>query len=296
MKHIFVVNTFGKDNVVDIYRKIKSVAERHGLDYEIEMNSRHLSTDIILKSYQKGQNIIYAVGGDGMINKVLNSIVGTDNILSYIPYGTGNDLDKTVIETLEDEYNDVDIAKINDKYFINVACFGIDADIANDERFIHNKMIPKSQRYNAGVLYHFLKYKPRHMKVKFEDETIDDKFSTVVVANARYYGGGYKIGASSLIDDGKLNVYLADDLNKISMAKLITSTRDGSHENNKHVRKILTDKLTIECDNIIGSNIDGEAFEGETFNIEVIRKGIKLYHNQELKEDILGGHIKAIKL
>ena len=52
----------------------------------------------------------------------------------------------------------------------------------------------------------------------------------------------------------------------------------------------------IAIGNIIGSNIDGEAFEGETFNIEVIRKGIKLYHNQELKEDILGGHIKAIKL
>ena len=52
-----------------------------------------------------------------------------------------------------------DVAQINDKYFINIACFGIDADVGNNTKIIKNKLIPIKQRYNASLIYTFFKYK-----------------------------------------------------------------------------------------------------------------------------------------
>lgn len=287
MKYIFLLNSFGKRNIKDIYQKIDVAAKNLNIDYKIEVNSDNQSTEEILEKYKDTKNIIVAVGGDGMINKVLNSIVGTNNILGYIPYGTGNDLDKTVKETLPSGENKIDLVKINERYFINIACFGIDAEIANDDSFIHNRFIPRKERYNAGVVYHFLKYTPKKMEIRINDEIIDDKFTTVVACNARYYGGGYKIGPTSLINDGVLEVYMLKELAKIKMAKTILSTKEGNHINSPYVRQIKTQSLTIKSPNEISSNIDGEILTANTFNIDIIHNGIDIYNNQDLIEKVL---------
>ena len=287
MKYIFILNAFGKESVFSLYQDIRLVAGSMGIDYKIEVNSENKSTEQILKKYQDTRDIIVAVGGDGMINKVLNGIIDTDNYFSYIPCGTGNDLDRTVKETLKQGYSFVDAIKINDRYFINNACFGIDADIANDESYIHNEYIPKSMRYDAGVLHHFLKYKPRHLEVLVNNERYEDDFTSVIVCNGRYYGGGYKIGPTSCLNDGLLELYLIEKLNKIGMASAILSTKNGKHEGNKHLKKIKADSLVINSDVFMDANIDGEKITDKTFKIELIPNKIKLLNNQILIEKVL---------
>ena len=287
MKYIFILNSFGKRDIKDIYQKIEIVSKNLNLNYVIEVNDNNLSTEQILSKYKNTRNIIVAVGGDGMINKVLNNIVGTNNMLSYIPYGTGNDFHKTVKESLTDGRNTIDLVRINDKYFINIACFGIDADIANDDSFIHNKFIPRNLRYNAGVIYHFLKYKAKSLEIAFDNEIIEDKFTTIAVCNAKYYGGGYKIAPKSIVNDGLLEVYLVKELDKLNMVKTILSMKDGSHEQSPYVRKIRTDSLMISSKQPINSNIDGEVLTSTEFEIEVLPKEIEIFNNQELIEKVL---------
>lgn len=287
MKYIFILNSFGKRNIKDIYQKIDIVSKSLNLNYAIEVNNSNLSTDDILKKYRDTRNVIVAVGGDGMINKVLNGIVNTNNMLGYLPFGTGNDFHKTVKETLVDGRNPIDLVKINDKYFINIACFGIDADIANDDSFIHNKFIPRNLRYNAGVIYHFLNYKAKNMEIMIDSQIIKDNFTTVAVCNARYYGGGYKIATNSILNDGLVEVYLVKELDKIPMAKTILSMKDGSHEKSPYVKKIRTDSLVISSDKEISSNIDGEILTAKEFEINVLPNEIEIFNNQELIEKVL---------
>jgi len=44
------------------------------------------------ESIKEGANIIVACGGDGTINEVASSLVGTDIKLGIIPLGSGNGL------------------------------------------------------------------------------------------------------------------------------------------------------------------------------------------------------------
>ena len=283
MKYIFLLNRFSLKKKLDfVSNKIKNIAEDKELDYIIEVNSLEESTEDILEKYKNSKNIIIAVGGDGTINRVLNSIVGTENILGFIPYGTGNDFYKAALELLDDGINEIDLGKINDKYFINVVCFGIDADIGNNENIIHSKIIPEKQRYNLSLVYHFAKYKVRDMKVTIGDNIYSDSYTTVCVCNGRFYGGGYKVGYNSSLTDKKLDVYLVSKMRKAKMIPLILGMNKGKHEKSKYTKKFSVDKLLIESDKEITCNFDGDQLTSKIFDIKLIPKGISIYYNKEL--------------
>jgi len=144
MKYIFLLNTFSlKENTENLKRKTEKVCQEKNLDFIIEKNSEESSTEEIIRKYKNKKVILLPVGGDGTINRVLNAMDRENNILGYIPYGTGNDFYRANKELLKDGINKIDLVKINNMYFINVACFGIDAEIGNHSDIIHSNWIPK---------------------------------------------------------------------------------------------------------------------------------------------------------
>ncbi|MCR5095638.1 MAG: hypothetical protein K6A70_02745 [Erysipelotrichaceae bacterium] len=282
MKYIYIVNEFNlKERTKALIEKLNSVSVSFKRDYEIIINSSIDEAKTLKERLKNTQAIVTAIGGDGSINRILNDIVGTGNILSYLPVGTGNDFFKANLEDLEDGIHDVDIASINDMYFINVVCFGIDADIGNDDNFVHNGFIPESLRYNAGVVSHFLTYRPRRISVEFNDQKITKDFTTVVVGNAKYYGNGYKVSPLGNITDGKLELLMADKLNKIKMATTILSMKDASHLKNPAIKLYACEKVKVSSDQPIRANVDGEVLESRNFEIQILPKKTKLEFSRE---------------
>lgn len=288
MKYIFVINSFTlKDEINEVIHRIKDFCVKNNMEFEVEINNEDNSTEDIVKKYKKCGYTIVAVGGDGMINRVLNALVGTNNTLGFIPCGTGNDFYRSVSKEMKNEIEECDVIKINDRYFINVACFGIDADVANNKGLIKSKIIPKSQRYNVSVINSFLKYEPRHFILKINNEEIEGDFATVAVCNGGYYGSGYNISPNFKLNNGLIDVYAVEDDNKFNIMKMILSMKKGKHEKYKKVHKFQTNRLTIISNKEINSNIDGEELESKKFNIEVKGK-IKIYINKELINFVKG--------
>ena len=283
MRYVFLLNRFSLKRKLDtVYKKIEEIASKKKYDYVIEVNSIMTSTEDILSKYKDSKNIIIAIGGDGTINRVLNSIVGTDNILGFIPYGTGNDFYKSTLELLKDGIHNIDLGKINNKYFLNVVCFGIDADIGNNEEVVHSKFIPEKQRYNISLLYHFFKYKVRKMRVYIDHEEYDDLFTTICVCNGRYYGGGYKVGYKALLNDNKFDIYLVSKMKKRKMIPLIKGMNKGKHENSRYVRKFYNNTLRIISDEEVTCNVDGEPLTSKDFSIKLLHNGIRIFYDKEL--------------
>ena len=271
MKHIFLINSFTvKNNVKVLVNKIDEAC-----------------TEQLLEKYKDSENIIMAVGGDGVINRVLNSIMNTKNVLGFIPYGTGNDFYKSIIEQCPKKYNRIDVGKINDKYFINVACFGIDSEVANNTKVVNSRLIPKSQRYNVGVFNSYIKYRCKQFIVDVNNEHFDDTFTTIAVCNGMYYGDGFKIAPNSKLDSGVFDIYVVPKMDKASMLGLILGMKKGKHENSSKVKKIQAEELIIKSNKVTDCNIDGERLEADTFNIKIIKSGIGVYYNKELTDEIL---------
>ena len=288
MKHIYILNSFSlKDQLEPIKKRIERASKKRKLDYKIEINNEKVSTEDIVKKYNNKKAILFIVGGDGSINRVLNSMNFKNNQLGFIPYGTGNDFYRTCKELLKEKENEIDLVKINDKYFINVACFGIDAEIGNNDDIIHSKLIPKKHRYTMSILYHFLKFKSKLATVTSNNKKWQKYITTIVVCNGRYYGGGYKVGHTAELNNESVDVYLVEKMPKLMMAKLIAGMNKGLHETSPHTTKFETKKLKIEFDEPVEANIDGEKLKSKVFDIKIIPKGIKIYYDQELIDAIV---------
>ena len=106
MKHIFIINRFSLRERLDKYvEAINRAAKKLKLDYKVEVNDDENTTEDILKNYKKSNNVIYAVGGDGILNRVINSMYGTKNKVACIPAGTGNDFNRSINEFFNTDFS-----------------------------------------------------------------------------------------------------------------------------------------------------------------------------------------------
>jgi lipid kinase, YegS/Rv2252/BmrU family len=288
MKHIFIVNPVSGAGYADkISRNIETVCIKEKIDFEIRYTNKPKEATVIARSYKKEECIIYSVGGDGTLLEVLNGIVGTKNLLGVIPAGSGNDFYKNLKDNDELEVP-IDIGKINDKYFLNVAAIGIDAEIADNAKIMKKRKIPPSQIYNASILYTFFKYKFKKLSLTVDKEEKEGKYTIIAICNGKYYGGGYKIGPNAKIDDGLFDIYLADAMPKIKILGLIPKLKKGMHESSKYITKIESNNIKIKSKSSIVCTIDGEILFDTSFDIRIIKNGVTIYNNKKLVNKILG--------
>ena len=286
MKYVFIVNeNAGKGKSKNIIPNINKVCKNKNINFEIRYISKEKSGYDIALEYKDGENIIYVVGGDGTLGITLPGIIGTKNKLGIIPAGSGNDTYRT-IKTMPKGDTLIDIGKINNKYFINVACSGIDAEIGNNIEKLRNTIIPTSQLYNASLIYTFVSFKHKKMKMRTKIKNIEDNYTILSICNGTYYGGGYKIAPKSRITDGLLDVYYAEKMPKLKMLPLILKLKKGKHEGKRRVHKFRTNHVELEMNEEVVFNVDGEKLAGKNFIIDVLPKSITIVNDIDFVEEI----------
>ena len=287
MKYIFIVNpNAGKGKCKELLPKIEKECKKRNREYEIREISEEKSGFDLALEYKNQENVIYVVGGDGTLSVTLPALVGTKNKLGIIPAGSGNDTYRT-IKTMENGEALIDLGKINDKYFINVACTGIDAEVGNNIDKFRNTFIPSSQLYNVSIVYTFITFKCKNIKIKTSIKNIEDKYTILSICNGSYYGGGFKIAPKSRLTDGLLDIYYAEKMPKIKMLPLILQLKKGKHEGKRRIHKFRTNHVELELDEEITFNVDGEKYTDKKFIIDVLPKAITLYNDKEFIEEIL---------
>ena len=287
MKYIFILNSMaGRGKSILIKENIEKECKIRKIEYEIRYITEEISGADIAKEYASEENIIYVVGGDGSITKTISGIVGTKNKLGIIPAGSGNDTYRSIVKLPKGE-SEIDLAKINDVYFINVACLGIDAEVGNNIDIVRKTKIPTSQLYTASILYTFSHFRFKKMKFKSKIKNIDEEFSILSICNGAYYGGGFNIAPKSKLTDGLLDIYFGEKVSKLAMIPLLLKLKKGEHEGKRHIHKFRTDHVELELNETVTFNVDGEKLTDKKFVIDVIPKAICVYNDTEFVEKIL---------
>ena len=213
-------------------------------------------------------------------------IVGTKNKLGIIPSGSGNDTYKA-IKSLPKGENIIDLGKINETYFINVACTGLDAEVGNNIDLLRNTFIPTSQLYNASIVYTFIKFKFKKVIFITKIKNISAKYSIISICNGMYYGGGFKIAPKSQLTDGLLDIYYVEKMNRFKIIPLLLKLKKGKHEGKRRVHKFRTNHIELEIEKEVTFNVDGEKLTDSKFIIDIIPKAITVYNDNEFIEQII---------
>ena len=287
MKRVFIINPIaGKGKTLLIAETIKSICEQEHLDYIIHYTKNKQDATIIAKQYSNTleQTIVYSVGGDGTLNEVVNGLALGTSMLGIIPAGTGNDFAKSLYDYKQPIIT-VDLGKVNNKYFLNIVSWGIDANIANNVDIMKEKNIPSNMVYYASILYTLFKY--QGCDISINSEGWQNGITLLAVCNGKSYGGGISIAPNAKIDDGYLDIYLVDKLSKIKILFLLTELLKGNHEKYSCVHHLKARNIKISSNQPIICNIDGEMIKDNTFNVSIMENGINV-----VKED----HPKIMQL
>ena len=287
MKYIFIVNPeSAKGNAMKIIGNIEKVCKQEHIEYEVCYTLAQGDATRLAQSYKDDENIIYAVGGDGTLSEVLNGVIGTKNKIGIIPAGSGNEFYRTVKELAKAEIES-DVGVVNGKYFLNIACVGIDAEVANNVPLMKKKNVKVKNLYTASILYTFTHFKFKQIHFKSQEKDEKGNFTILSICNGRYYGGGYNISPKASLEDNYFDVYYINKLRLPSIINLLLKLKKGKLEQDKRTNHFKTNNITVTSEEPIRFNVDGETIENTKFEIKIIPKAIKIYHNAELESKFL---------
>jgi len=264
---VFIVNpTSGNSRSLKVIEAIKEFCKLIKANYKVIYTKNVNDATKIAEFYKKYEDYtIFSVGGDGTLNEVVNGMVNSKAKLGVIPSGTGNDFYKTFKDIKEEK---IDLGKVNDRYFINVASIGFDADIACYANELKKGKLSSKSVYILSIIHEFFSFKPIDINLEGKE-----KSSTILtICNAKYYGNGFKIAPKAILNDGLFDVIDIKSLNKFQIINLIIKLANAKHLNSKNVDFYRAASLNIDSKLLLNCNIDGEIIKDNSFKFSIERE------------------------
>jgi diacylglycerol kinase (ATP) len=222
------------------------------------------------EAIRRGFRRIVAVGGDGTWSNVGGAILrsGEPASLGLVPGGTGCDLAKTLgipprdvaaccRIVLEGAVRTIDVGKIEDKHFLNIAGFGYDVAVLED-----SWKVPFLGG-NALYLYCALKQLGSYRGFSLESEADGrpqgkSDLLMLIVANARVFGGGFKVAPHADVEDGKLEAVSFGNMGFSGRVSALAGLLRGTHLAHPRVCAVSASRLVYRFPAPPSYETDGE--------------------------------------
>jgi diacylglycerol kinase (ATP) len=245
---------------------------------------------------------LVVVGGDGMVHLGAQICAEQKDLpLGVIAGGSGNDaavsyglpiydIEKAV-EKIHDglagDVTSVDVGKLtgpgieepdNPRYFTAILSAGIDAAVASRAGMMKFPRGPL--KYKVATLQEVPGFKPYGIDVVADGLTWEASSTLVAVANTPIFGGGLVLSPNSLVDDGWLEVVIAEDLSKLDILKMLPKLKDGSHIFDPRIRiqkvKQVSITQTARGATLPAAFADGELVGSEPFRVTIAPKALRI--------------------
>lgn len=242
--------------------------------------------ELALEATQKNYKTVVAVGGDGTINEVTQSLVNSETALGIIPCGSGNGFARLIKMPLKDSLKcleiikqnrtkKIDVGQANNEYFLNVAGFGLDAIVAH--KFATSKRRGKLPYFKIGAR-EFFNYRAEKYNLIFDDgKKAEITPLCAAFANGTQYGCDFNIAPKAILDDGLLDMIIVKPVN---IFKLLLGLPNFWKDGLSPVKLTETQKIKgvkIESKIPFYYHIDGEPRQSEgTLKISVQPKSLKI--------------------
>ena len=298
MKHLFIINPAAgsRDRTADYTKKIKEAFQDREDTYEIVVSGAPGDCQKLTRqAAQTGEEYrVYACGGDGTLNEVVQGAAGYSNVaVTAFSGGSGNDFTKlfddpkaffNIDRLLDAQEETFDLIRCNGDFSLNICSVGLDARIGTD--VANYKRIPLLQgfrAYAASTVVNVIKGIAEHYVVELNGETLDGKQTLICACNGRFYGGGFNPVPDADPTDGLLDVLVIKKVSRLQVAQVIGKYKDGRYKELPHlVRHFRTDKLRILCDKPTSINLDGELRTAQQVDISVAEEKLRFFYPKGL--------------
>lgn len=303
MRYIFYVNPVaGKGNTQEsIIASINDYFSDKTEKFRIHItNSANDAKFDAKREAETGDNIrMFACGGEGTVFEVLNGISGHKNVeLGVIPCGSANDFLKffenrdsflNIAEQIDGESIEMDLIKAGDKYCLNGCSVGMDAVVGRDMSIFKKwPLVSGSLAYNLAIVKTFLGKLGITADISVDGEAPERKTCLfAVIANAPYYGGGYKGAPEAVPFDNKLDFTLVDKISKFKILKFLGIYKRGEHKKLDCCTLRHCTSMEFNAERPIPVNLDGEIIETTNMKFELVKSAVKFVLPRSIANKLL---------
>jgi len=276
----FIYNPKSGDNrILDALDDIIAIYQRRGFLIIPFRLTFDCSDEEIIGDLDESYHHVLIAGGDGTINHIVNILKNNaiDVPIAVLPTGTANDFAKLLgIPTdiasackkiLAGEVLNLDLGKVNDRYFVNVFSSGLFTDIS--------QRTPTSMKNTFGKLAYYMSSLGelpnfRRMQIVVESdgkEVYNGSALMFFVFNGKT-AGNLKIAYLSDIRDGLLDVLILRGDNIVETIRMLTAfLRRPSDHYPKDVVHFRSCDIRISSMRNESTDMDGEA--GPSFPLQI---------------------------
>ena len=248
----------------------------HGLTREPGDEAR-LTAEALGRGFRR----IVAVGGDGTWSNVGNAILrsGIPARLGLVPGGTGCDLAKSLGIPARDlsacariiqggHTRRIDVGRIEDKYFLNIAGFGYDVAVIEDSWNVG--YLEGAPLYLYCAIRQLGSFKGFRAEVEADGRQLGRlDLLMLILANARVFGGGFQIAPRAELADGCLDAMAFGNMGFWARARVMQRLLAGTHESDPHVTSTVARSFRLRFDEPPTYETDGEWNRAKSAEIHV---------------------------
>lgn len=237
--------------------------------------------------------VLLALGGDGTFQALVNGIYGSDVTVGILPAGGGNDfaaalgLPRDPVSAaqiiLKSKPRSVDLVRAHTadgrtRVYVGGGGIGLDSEAA---RFASGpyRRFPGRLRYVASALRALSEHLLLKVRLEFPGEDLPpEEIGSLVagVLNTPTYGAGLRLAPDAQIDDGLLNVVLLEDLNALSVLRLLPRLMGSGELRTSRVKRWKVKRVRMSANRPCLFHGDGEIFGPAPVEIEVVPDAVRV--------------------
>lgn len=244
-----------------------------------------------LESFDKNEiDTVCVSGGDGTINIVINELFKNDMSpnIGLFPSGTANDFCSSLGFSKDHILNakiiahgktrHVDVGKVNGKYFVNVICIGLFAEVSQGVDKDLKNTIGKLAYYVQGAKV-LSSVNPMNVRITTPSAVIEEYTYLILILNSDR-AGGFKLAPLSEMNDGSFDLVLFHAKSYQAATTALLKVLNGNHVTDENVLYLQESKFIIENldENIVSeTDIDGEKGPYLPLDVEVLPKKLNIF-------------------
>ena len=218
--------------------ELREVLAREGFAEPLwyEVNKSRKAPKRVRRALAEGADLIFVWGGDGMVQRCVDAVAGTETTLAVIPAGTANllarnlaipaDLTEAVRVGLHGERCAIDTGTVNGEHFAVMAGAGLDAlMISGTSRRMKSRFGRLAYLYTGAS-----NLDASGMKVAIEVDGrtfFHGRVSCVLIGNVGKILGGIEVFSGARPDDGLLELGLVTAKNPVQWARTLGRVAAG---------------------------------------------------------------------
>lgn len=226
-----------------------------------------------------GAELIFVWGGDGMVQRCIDVIAGTDTALAIVPAGTANllatnleipqDIEQAVAIGLRGERRKLDVGRFNGERFGVMAGAGFDASMIQQADGGLKDRFGRVAYVWAGSKS--LRAKPFKAKIAIDGTSwYSGNASCILVGNVGRLFGGIEVFENARPDDGRLEIGVVNADGVTDWVRTLARTALGHADRSPLVRATSAKKIEVKLDRKVLYEVDGgDRVKVKSFKIKV---------------------------